>query len=200
MLVQLIRQFLLGTVFLISLPMSAHALIIDDYDLPDVISADGGSAELHLQGASVRSWYLMVKGYIGALYLAEPSSNPEEIYASDTNQRMSFVMLVSKMSARRIANAFYESIQLNTPPAEQEEMKEEIATMLALVDGSMKEGQQAVFEYLPGQGVRIEIAGEEKGMIAGDKRLFNLILRVWIGDTPPSNTFKEEVLGITPVG
>ncbi|WP_299728864.1 chalcone isomerase family protein [uncultured Endozoicomonas sp.] len=200
MLVQMTRQLLLGAIFLITLPMSANALIVNDYDLPDVISADGGDSEIYLQGASVRSWYLMVKGYIGALYLAEPTSNPEEIYASQGYQRMAFVMLVSKMSARRIANAFYESIQLNTPPAEQEEMKDEIAELLALVDGSMKRGDQAVFEYLPDQGVRIEIAGEEKGMIAADKRLFNLILRVWIGETPPSKTFKDEILGLAPVG
>ncbi|MGB1271035.1 MAG: chalcone isomerase family protein [Endozoicomonas sp.] len=59
-----------------------------------------------------------MKGYIGALYLEKPASTSEKIYASDSYQRMTFVMLVSKMSARRIANAFYDSIQLNSPPEE----------------------------------------------------------------------------------
>ncbi|MGI2027279.1 chalcone isomerase family protein [Endozoicomonas acroporae] len=181
---------------LLSLPV--NALVINKYDLPDTIAAEGDKPELKLQGAAVRSWYLMVKGYIGALYLEEPTSNPEEIYASDTHQRMAFVMLVSKMSARRIANAFYESIQLNSPPDEQEAVKEDLEKIFTLVDGSMKKGEQAVFEYLPGQGLRIEIAGDEKGIVPANKALFNLFLRVWIGETPPSKPFKEQVLGVAP--
>ncbi|MBO9483706.1 chalcone isomerase family protein [Salinisphaera sp. G21_0] len=186
------------TALLMLLSLPVNALVINKYDLPDTIAAEGDKPELTLQGAAVRSWYLMVKGYIGALYLEEPTSSPEEIYASDTHQRMAFVMLVSKMSARRIANAFYESIQLNSPPDEQEAVKEDLEKIFALVDGSMKKGEQAVFEYLPGRGLRIEIAGDEKGIVPANKELFNLFLRVWIGETPPSKPFKEQVLGVTP--
>ncbi|WP_422467003.1 chalcone isomerase family protein [Endozoicomonas sp. ALC013] len=186
------------TALLMLLSLPVNALVINKYDLPDTIAAEGDKPELKLQGAAVRSWYLMVKGYIGALYLEEPTSSPEEIYASDTHQRMAFVMLVSKMSARRIANAFYESIQLNSPPDEQEAVKEDLEKIFTLVDGSMKKGEQAVFEYLPGQGLRIEIAGDEKGIVPANKELFNLFLRVWIGETPPSKPFKEQVLGVAP--
>ncbi|WP_422445112.1 MULTISPECIES: chalcone isomerase family protein [unclassified Endozoicomonas] len=186
------------TALLMLLSLPVNALVINKYDLPDTIAAEGDKPELKLQGAAVRSWYLMVKGYIGALYLEEPTSSPEEIYASDTHQRMAFVMLVSKMSARRIANAFYESIQLNSPPDEQEAVKEDLEKIFTLVDGSMKKGEQAVFEYLPGKGLRIEIAGDEKGIVPASKELFNLFLRVWIGETPPSKPFKEQVLGVAP--
>ena len=158
-----IYRFIFSAIILFSLSVPASALVINKYDLPDTIASNGDKPELILQGAAVRSWYLMVKGYIGALYLEEPTSNPEEIYASDSHQRMAFVMLVSKMSARRIANAFYDSIQLNSPPDEQEAMKDDLERIFALVDGSMKKGEQAVFEYLPGKGLRIEIAGVEKG-------------------------------------
>ncbi|WP_066014732.1 chalcone isomerase family protein [Endozoicomonas atrinae] len=186
------------TAFLILLSLPVNALVINKYDLPDSIAAEGDKPELKLQGAAVRSWYLMVKGYIGALYLEEPTSSPEEIYASDSHQRMAFVMLVSKMSARRIANAFYDSIQLNSPPDEQEAMRDDLERIFTLVDGSMKKGEQAVFEYLPGKGLRIEIAGVEKGVVPASKEVFNLFLRVWIGETPPSKSFKEQVLGVAP--
>ncbi|WBA79616.1 chalcone isomerase family protein [Endozoicomonas sp. GU-1] len=186
------------TALLMLLSLPVNALVINKYDLPDTIAAEGDKPELKLQGAAVRSWYLMVKGYIGALYLEEPTSSPEEIYASDTHQRMAFVLLLSKMSARRIANAFYESIQLNSPPDEQEAVKEDLEKIFTLVDGSMKKGEQAVFEYLPGKGLRIEIAGDEKGIVPANKELFNLFLRVWIGETPPSKPFKEQVLGVAP--
>ncbi len=195
---QSLRRIVLSMTFLCFVSLPAKALLINKYDLPDVIAADADKPELRLQGAAVRSWYLMVKGYIGALYLEEPTNSAEEIYASDSYQRMAFVMLVSKMSARRIANAFYDSIQLNSPPAEQEAMKDDLEQIFALVDGSMKIGEQAVFEYLPGKGLRVEIAGVEKGIVPARKEVFNLFLRVWIGETPPSKTFKAQILGLAP--
>ncbi|MFK0569785.1 chalcone isomerase family protein [Endozoicomonas sp.] len=196
---QSLRRIVFLVSFLCFLSLPAKALLINKYDLPDVIAAENDKPELKLQGAAVRTWYLMVKGYIGALYLEEPTSSQEEIYASDSYQRMAFVMLVSKMSARRIANAFYDSIQLNSPPDEQKAMKDDLERIFALVDGSMKKGEQAVFEYLPGKGLRIEIAGVEKGVVPASKEVFNLFLRVWIGETPPSQLFKEQVLGLAPV-
>lgn len=195
---QALSRIVFSLVCLFSLSLPAKALLINKYDLPDVIAAVNDKPELTLQGAVVRSWYLVVKGYIGALYLEEPTSNPEKIYSSDSYQRMTFVMLVSKMSARRIANAFYDSIQLNSPPDEQEAMKDDLEKIFALVDGSMKKGEQAIFEYLPGKGLRVEIAGVEKGIVPAHKAVFNLFLRVWIGETPPSKAFKEEVLSISP--
>ncbi|ELT98880.1 hypothetical protein CAPTEDRAFT_200303, partial [Capitella teleta] len=173
---QSLSRIVLSLTFLCFVSLPAKALLINKYDLPDVIEADAEKPELKLQGAAVRSWYLMVKGYIGALYLEEPTSSAEAIYASDSYQRMAFVMLVSKMSARRIANAFYESIQLNSPPDEQEAMKNDLETIFSLVDGSMKKGK----------GLRVEIAGVEKGVVPARKEVFNLFLRVWIGETPPT--------------
>lgn len=135
--------------------------MVSKYDIPDIIPAEDSTPAQSLQGAAIRGWYMVVKGYIGALYLEKPASTPEEIYASDSYQQMTLVMLVSKMSARRIANAFYDSIQLNSPPEEQKAMKADLDSIFSVVDGSMKQGEQAVFEYLPEQGVRTEIAGEE---------------------------------------
>ncbi len=188
-----------GAIFLLCLlSLPARALIINKYELPDKIAVE--DSEMVLQGAAIRTWYMMVKGYIGALYLEEPSSDPEEIFASESYQRMSFVMLVSKMSARRIAHVFSDSIQLNTQPEDQLVYQKELDQIFSIVSGSMKRGEKAIFEYLPGKGVRIEIAGVDKGIVPAEKELFNLFLRVWIGDTPPNKRFKEKMLGLDPAG
>lgn len=79
-----------------------------------------------------------------------------------------------------------------------EAVKDDLESIFTLVDGSMKKGDQAVFEYLPGKGLRIEIAGVEKSVVPASKELFNLFLRVWIGETPPCKSFKEKVLGVAP--
>ena len=181
---------------LLSLP--TKALLVNNYELPDKIFVE--DAEMLLQGAAIRNFYLMVQGYIGALYLEEPSSDPETIFASQGYQRMSFLMLRPKMSSRRIANVFYESIQLNTPAEELLSYKKELDQIFSVVEGSLRRGDKAIFEYMPEEGVRIEIAGVDKGVFPADKKLFNLFLRVWIGKTPPNERFKEKLLGLAPAG
>nr|MDT0252232.1 hypothetical protein [Endozoicomonas sp.] len=58
-----------------------------------------------------------------------------------------------------------------SPPDEQKAMKDDLERIFALVDGSMKKGEQAVFEYLPGKGLRVEIAGVEKGVVPASKEV-----------------------------
>ena len=184
-----------GAIFLLCLlSLPARALIINKYELPDKIAVE--DSEMVLQGAAIRTWYMMVKGYIGALYLEEPSSDPEEIFASESYQRMSFVMLVSKMSARRIAHVFSDSIQLNTQPEDQLAYQKELDQIFSIVSGSMKRGEEAIFEYLPGKGVRIEIAGVDKGIIPANKELFNLFCGSGLVIPPQTNALRKKCLAL----
>ncbi|WP_257253986.1 MULTISPECIES: chalcone isomerase family protein [unclassified Endozoicomonas] len=181
-------------VFGMALWQSAHALSMKGVEIPDVVKVPDGTV-LQLQGAAVRTWYLVVDGYIGALYLENPSSDVYHILSEESYQRMSFTILLSKMSARRMANAFYEAIQINTSEEEQKDLEKGIAQFMGMIDGTLKKGESGTFEYIPGKGARVIIAGEEKGIIPG-KKLFNAILKVWIGETPPNQKFKEGILGL----
>ncbi|MGI9278816.1 MAG: chalcone isomerase family protein [Endozoicomonas sp.] len=185
-------------VFGMALWQSAHALSMKGMEVPDVVKVSDGTV-LQLQGAAVRSWYLVVDGYIGALYLENPTSDVSLILSEESYQRMTFTILFSKMSARRIANAFYEAIQINTSEEEQKELEEGIGQFMSMIDGTLKRGDSGTFEYIPGKGARVIIAGEEKGIIPG-KKVFNAILKVWIGETPPNKKFKQGVLGLNAKG
>ncbi|WP_062270930.1 chalcone isomerase family protein [Endozoicomonas arenosclerae] len=185
-------------VFGMALWQSAHALTMKGMEVPDAVKVSDGTV-LQLQGAAVRSWYLVVDGYIGALYLENPTHDVSRILSDESYQRMTFTILFSKMSARRIANAFYEAIQINTSEEEQKELEEGIGQFMSMIDGTLKKGDSGTFEYIPGKGARVIIAGEEKGVIPG-KKVFNAILKVWIGETPPNKKFKEGILGLTAKG
>ncbi|WP_448217380.1 chalcone isomerase family protein [Endozoicomonas sp. 2B-B] len=183
--------------FGMALWQSAQALSMKGMEIPDVVKSD--DTVLQLQGAAVRTWYLVVDGYIGALYLENPTTDVSRILSEESYQRMSFTILLSKMSARRMANAFYEAIQINTSEEEQKELEKGIAQFMGMIDGTLSKGESGTFEYIPGKGARVIIAGEEKGIIPG-KKLFNAILKVWIGETPPNQKFKEGILGLNAKG
>ncbi len=186
------RKIILAVLGIV-LSQTVHALQLEGVDVPEAVSAGDGT-ELRLQGAAVRSFYHVIDGYIGALYLENSTSDVASILADDGYKRMTFTVLLSKMSARKIGNAFYEAIQINTSPEEQQELEKEIKQFVTMIDGTVKRGEGGSFEYIPGQGARVTVAGEVKGVIPG-KKVFNTILKVWIGETPPTQSFKNGVLG-----
>ena len=177
---------------------SAQAITLEGYEFPEEIQASHNGPLMKLQGAAVREWYLVVKGYIGALYLENPGNSVDNILMDEGYKRMSFTVLFKKMSARRIASSFYEAIQINLTEEEQIELEPKLNQFMSMIDGTLKQGESGVFEYIPTVGAKVTIAGEEKGIIEG-KKIFDAILKVWIGETPPNRSFKQGILGFNDV-
>ena len=188
---------LLGIILGMMFWSSASAVVLEGYEFPETIKVKSDGPVLKLQGASIRTWYLAIKGYVGALYLQNPSTVSSEILADDSHQRMTFTLLFNKISARRVANSFYEAIQINTSEEEQAALQKDFEMFFSMQDGAIHRGEASIIEYIPGKGTQVTIAGDKKGVIPG-KRLFNALLRVWIGETPPTQKFKDEILGVNP--
>ena len=174
---------------------SAQAFTIADVTLQDTVPATKERPELVLNGAALREMYFLVKTYVGALYLEEHSEDPETILTSDTHKRMVFVTMLKKVSARRIANALQEALVVNLSEAEHKALGGELDQMLSYFDGKMYEGQETLFDYIPGKGTRITMNGKVKGIIPGSA-YFQAMLSIWIGQTPVGRNFKESVLGL----
>jgi len=173
----------------------AWSLTIKGVDIPDVIPARDSRPELVLNGAALRTQYLLVNTYIGELYLEKPMQSAEAIFADDGHKRMVFHVLMKRISARRVANALYEALQLNITKEEQQALESEIQTMISMFEGRIKAGEKGEIDYIPGLGTRVRISGKDKGIIPG-KAFFNALLSVWIGENPINRTFKEGILGL----
>ena len=181
--------------FLTLFAFKANALQVDDVVMPDVLPATKNRPEMHINGAALRELYLLIRSYVGALYLEHPTQDAEEALNSETHKRMVFHVLLKKVGARRIANALQEALVVNVTPEQHEELREEIDQMLSYFDGKMHEGEEAYFDYIPGKGTLVTINGEEKGLIKG-KLFFRSLLSIWIGENPVGREFKEEILGL----
>jgi hypothetical protein len=174
---------------------STHAYSVSDVALPEVIPANAERPELRLNGASLRELYLLIKSYVGALYLEENSTDAQAILNSDTHKRMVFHVMMKRVGARRIANALQEALVVNLTEDEHQGLTKELEQMLSYFDGKMHAGEEAIFDYIPGTGTRIIINGEVKGVIPG-KDYFKAMLSIWIGDNPVGRGFKDDVLGL----
>jgi len=186
-----------GLTLIVSLLLmqSAHAYTVADVNMPEVVPATAERPELRLNGASLRELYLLVETYVGALYLENPSTDPQAIMNSESHKRMVFHVMLKRVGARRIANALQEALVVNISEEEHKRLTKQLEQMLSYFDGKMHAGEQAVFDYLPGKGTRVTINNEVKGIIPG-KDYFKAMLSIWIGENPVGRDFKEDILGL----
>jgi hypothetical protein len=176
-------------------PLSANALTIGGYDIPQVIPASSQHAELKLNGASMRILYGVVDTYIGKLYVEHPLTDANKLIAANEYKRMVFQIVMKRISGRRIAKAMYEALQLNVTPEEATHLEQRLQLLVTMFDSSLKKGQESYVEWVPEQGTRVVLSGDVKGIIPG-KDLYDAIMRIWIGENPVGSTFKRQVLGL----
>lgn len=153
-----------------------------------------GNTALQLNGAGVRTKFFF-KIYVGALYLAQPAHDAGGVLADDGAKRVSLVMM-RDVDSRRLRDGFNKGIEANNTPAEIDALKEQIGQFLDIFGNrdDMKEGDTIMLDYLPGDGTRVTIDGEEAGRVAGDA-FFRALLRVWFGDHPVDSDLERGMLG-----
>jgi PHD/YefM family antitoxin component YafN of YafNO toxin-antitoxin module len=176
-------------------PLSVYALTIGGYEVPQVIPASSQHAELKLNGASMRILYGVVDTYVGKLYVENPVTDAAALIAADEYKRMVFQVVLKRVSGRRMATAMYEALQLNTTREEAKRLETRVQQIVKMFDTRFTKGENGYIEWVPGQGSRVVVRGEVKGVIPG-KDLYDAILRIWIGDNPVGASFKRQVLGL----
>ncbi|WP_250658571.1 chalcone isomerase family protein [Alkalimarinus coralli] len=175
-------------------PLTSQARSISDVKLEEIIKVDNSGAELTLNGASLRKTYMVISTYVGGLYLETPSHDENKILESDEHRRMLFHVLLRKVTARKIAQALKDALVLNISVEEQKILEPNINQFLAMFDGKLKRGDEVNLDYIPGEGTRVIIGGDNKGTVPG-KQFADALLSVWIGENPAGSGFKQDILG-----
>jgi hypothetical protein len=171
----------------LALPAAAGTLA--GVTLPD--KADVGGKSLVLNGMGLRK-KLVIKVYVGGLYLAQKEKSAAKILGADVPRRM-VLHFIYDVSKEQMCDAWNEGLEANTPNASAE-VKKSFGTLCGWMDGVGK-GQKLVLTYLPGEGTQVEVGGKVKGTLAG-KPTADAILSTWIGQEPgPGEDFKKAVLG-----
>jgi hypothetical protein len=182
------RNPTLALICLLTLPLTARAGELHDVALADSISV--GDQTLLLNGMGLRK-KAFIKVYVGGLYLLEKSSDADAILAADTPRRtvMAFKFGVS---ASKMCGAWEEGLENNTPDASAD-VTAKFETLCGYME-DLEKGDRMVATYVPGKGTELEVKGVTKGIIEG-KAFADALFACWIGPEPPSEEFKEGLLG-----
>lgn len=151
-----------------------------------------GDNLLVLNGMATRK-KVVVKVYVAGLYLAQPSSNADQILSTDSPRRI-VMHFVHDVGADKLCDAWEESLENNTPDA-SDDLKGQFKQLCSdMVD--VKSGEEFVFTYLPNAGTTITVTGTDKSVIPG-KPFADALFRSWIGPKPgPGEGFKKKILGL----
>ena len=151
-----------------------------------------GGSDLTLNGLGMRkATFLKVNVYVGALYVAHPSHDPQPLIdpASPAELILHFVRSVGVGDLRDAWKEGFEKVAKDQLPA----LEARIATLNSWMS-SMETGQRLTFTRLPGAGIQVDVNGVVKGTIAGDD-FARALMTIWLGPNPPNSELKSGLLG-----
>ncbi len=163
-------------------------------ELADVKMADEvtvGDATLQLNGLGLRK-KMWVKVYVAGLYLESPTKDAAEAAGAAGTKRVVMHFLTDKATKNKMDAAWVEGFEANSPST-YASMADRVKKFADLF-GDMKVGDVIELTMVPGGGTTAALNGETKGVIDGDDFAAGL-LKVWLGDHPPSDELKAGMLG-----
>lgn len=183
--------FLSAVLFMGVLTAPVHAAKVAGVNLDDSVQLAAGGPKLVLNGAGIRKKFF-VKVYVGALYLPKKVTSVDAVLNETGPKRVLMHFLYKKVEGYKLADGWTEGFESNS--------KSEMGRLKARLDDfnklftDVKKGDVILLDYLPGQGTRVTIKGQEKGTIPGED--FNrALLKVWLGPKPADSGLKGAMLG-----
>lgn len=174
----------------------ALAAEVEGIKLEDKITLSKGGPVLVLNGAGVRHKMVMLKVYVGALYLSGKTTDAEEVIRDAGPKRVAMHILADEVSAKDFIASLNNALAANHIPAELALIESRIRDLNRMMQsvGMLKKGGVVHLDYLPGTGTRVSVNGVEKITIRGED-FFQSMLRIWIGRKPVDGRLRDAMLG-----
>ncbi len=156
--------------------------------LPDTVTLEGKTLKLNGMGLRTKAIF---KVYVAGLYVENPVTDSDAIFAADSLRRVDLVMK-RDLKKSTISEAISAGIERNSKdqlPA----LKERLDCVIAGVP-DLSEGQVLSIFYIPGKGTSVQGAGGPAVTVEG-KDFADAIFKVWLGKNPVDDDLKKSLLG-----
>jgi hypothetical protein len=135
---------------------------------------------------------LWVKVYVAGLYLANGTGDADRAVNQDGPKRVVMHFLTDKVTKKKLDDAWFEGFEANSP--ERYPTLEARVRRFAGLFGDMAVGDVIELTISPSGDTTAVVNGSEVGVIDGDD-FAAALLRVWLGDKPPTEDLKTGMLG-----
>ncbi len=176
---------IVGALTLLSLPALAQ-VVVDDVRLPETRKVEGKT--LQLNGAGLRT--KVVKLYVGALYLEEPTTNAKEALESKQAKRFELHVL-RDLSKKQVAETIREGFEKNSG-ADMAKLQDRLTKLVNAIP-AVNRGQVMSVTYVPGEGTTVAGPNNEPVTLEGED-FAHAMFSIWLGDSPAQDSLKKELL------
>lgn len=178
---------------LMSLLMSSlvQAATVAGVDIPD--SMDAGGKTLNLNGAGIRSKWLM-DVYVGALYLQEASQDGAAVVKADAPMAVKLHMVSGLVTSEKMKAATSEGF-VNATGGNLAPIQASIDKFMAAFDEEIAENDVFDLVYEPGKGVVVYKNEELVDTINGGMAFKEALFGIWLSDKPAQEDLKAKMLG-----
>jgi hypothetical protein len=178
----------------LALAGSADAREIEGMKLPERVPI--GQTTLTLNGAGVRT-KMLVKAYVGALYLQTPTNDGAVAISSDQPKRVTLVLL-RDLSRDKMQTGLREGFQHNNSPERLQALAPQMQKFEAFLQ-SGKRGDWMTLTYIPGRGTTATNSAGASILIPG-KDFADALYSIWLGPHPMDDGLKKAMLAGPPGG
>ena len=170
--------FLAATMAILPAP-SGHAAELAGVTMPDTRTIGGKTASLVGMGIRTKT-FIGIKVYVAGLYMANPSTDADDITGSDQAKAMVMKFLYKKVEGEKLQNGWREGFDNNTPEASAD-LQKRMDRFVSLFTESALKGDEYVFAYEPGRGTTVTLKGNVRETIPGAD-FGQALMAIWFGD------------------
>ena len=174
---------------------SALALDIGHTRLPEKLRLAPEGTELQLNGAGLRSRFLL-EVYVIGLYLPEKRNSDAEVLAHAGGKRIRIVML-RDVTPKQMTDSLLGVMLKNNDKTELAAIQSGVDQfrVMLLALNAVPKGTVFDIDYSPKGGTRLAVDGIPRGRPIAGEPFYRAVLRIWIGDKPEQPALKQALLG-----
>jgi hypothetical protein len=153
-------------------------------------------SKLQLNGAGTR-YKAIFKVYEMGLYTTKKVSSAPELLALPGPKRLQFTAL-RELPGTDLGRLFLKGMNDNSPKETVQRHALASTRLIEVFSGrsKMMPGESFAMEFVPGKGTVFYILGKPQGEPVGDDEFFQMVLKIWVGDSPADTQLRDALLGL----
>ncbi len=151
-------------------------------------------SRLQMNGKGTR-YRFAFKVYDMALYTQKKVGTSAELLALPGPKRLMFVAQ-RELPGTDLGRLFLRGMTANATQAQMTRHAQSSTRLIDVFSGRPKlnPGETFAMDFEPGKGTTFYILGKAQGAPVGDDEFFNLVLRIWFGDSPADADLRDALL------
>jgi hypothetical protein len=175
---------------LLAVPATCMSLNVEGAQYPDTVTIAGKT--LKLVGAGLREKWMIDVYSMGAY--SESASCDTSVQMKNNETRYMLINMLRTVSAKKIADAFREAFENNTPPDASKELKENIAMSISWFKQEATKGSTYEFIYNPSEGMIFMQNGKKLGLTIKGKDFADVVWNCYFSDKTCCKGLKKDIL------